>query len=245
MNAHLDLSNTLIRKLDAFVSLSDDDKAHLAQLTARPRLVEARTDLVREGDVPDGVVVILEGFACRYKIRESGARHITAYLLPGDLGDVDVGLLPRMDHAIGTLSPCRVVRLDPAAVEDLLQNHPRIARALRIGTLVDEATLREWLVNVGCRSALERIAHLMCELLLRLQVVGLASANRYALALTQLDLADTTGLSNVHVNRSLQELRRRGLIVQKSRTLEILDLPGLKAVAEFKPGYLHIEPRAA
>jgi CRP-like cAMP-binding protein len=245
MNAHLDLSNTFIRKLDAFVPLSDADKAHLAQITAKPRVVETRTDLIREGDAPDGVFLILEGFACRYKLRASGARHITAYLLPGDLGDVDAPLLSRMDHAIGTLTPCRVVRLEPAVIEDLLQNHPRIARALRIGTLVDEATLREWLVNVGCRSAVERIAHLLCELLLRLQVVGLASADRYALPLTQLDLADTTGLSNVHVNRSLQELRRRGLILQKSRTLEILDLPSLKGVAEFKPNYLHLEPRAA
>ncbi|MFC5552365.1 Crp/Fnr family transcriptional regulator [Methylobacterium iners] len=212
----------------------------MEKITAKPRLVEARTDLIREGDVPDSVFLILEGFACRYKLRASGARHITAYLLPGDLGDVDVGLLPRMDHAIGTLSPCRVVRLDPPVIEDLLQNHPRIARALRIGTLVDEATLREWLVNVGCRSALERIAHLLCELLLRLQVVGLASADSYTMSLTQLDLADTTGLSTVQVNRSLQKLRRQELIELRSKSLRILDLPGLKAVAEFKPNYLHL-----
>ncbi|GJD93164.1 Transcriptional activatory protein AadR [Methylobacterium iners] len=233
-------SNPLVRKLAGFCGLSDLDQGLLEKITAKPRLVEARTDLIREGDVPDSVFLILEGFACRYKLRASGARHITAYLLPGDLGDVDVGLLPRMDHAIGTLSPCRVVRLDPPVIEDLLQNHPRIARALRIGTLVDEATLREWLVNVGCRSALERIAHLLCELLLRLQVVGLASADSYTMSLTQLDLADTTGLSTVQVNRSLQKLRRQELIELRSKSLRILDLPGLKAVAEFKPNYLHL-----
>ncbi|GJD93137.1 Crp/Fnr family transcriptional regulator [Methylobacterium iners] len=237
--------NPLVRKLTGFCELTEADQRLLEQITAKPSVVKARTDLICEGDVPDGVFLILEGFACRYKLRSSGARHITAYLLPGDLGDVDVGLLPRMDHTIGTLSPCRVVRLDHPVIEDLLQNHPRIGRALRIGKLVDEATLREWLVNVGCRTATERVAHLLCELLLRLRVVGLAPSDSYTLSLFQRDIADTTGLSNVQVNRSLQKLRRQGLIELRSKSLRILDLPGLQAVAEFKPDYLHLNDRTA
>jgi CRP-like cAMP-binding protein len=138
-----------------------------------------------------------------------------------------------------------VVRLTPQTVADILENYPAVARALRMGTLVDEATLREWLLNVGCRSALERIAHLFCELLLRLRAVGLASENSYELPLTQADLGDTTGLSNVHVNRTLQELRRQGLIELRGRRLTILNLPRLRAIAEFKPNYLHLEDRAA
>jgi CRP-like cAMP-binding protein len=126
-----------------------------------------------------------------------------------------------------------------------LQHHPAVARALRMGTLVDEATLREWLLNVGCRSAVERIAHLFCEVLLRLQAVGLASEDSYALPLTQAELGDTTGLSNVHVNRTLQELRRQGLIELKSGRLKILNLPRLRAIAEFKANYLHLGDRAA
>lgn len=244
-HSHLDHANAFIRKLDVFASLSDSEKTLLAQISAKPRLVEARTDLIREGQPPDGVFLVLDGFACRYKLRANGARHIAAYLVPGDLGDLNVDLLDRMDHSIATLSACRVVRIEPAVIADLVANHPRIARALRLSTLVDEATLREWLVNVGCRSASERIAHLLCELLVRLEVVGLATGNSYTLPLTQVDLADTTGLSSVHVNRSLRELKRRGLIDLRSRRLEILDLPALKAVAEFKPSYLHVETQAA
>jgi CRP-like cAMP-binding protein len=239
-----DASNPFIRKLDALAPLTGLQKALLTEICARPRVVEARTDLICEGEPPGGVFLVLDGFACRYKLRETGARHIAAYLLPGDTCDLDVSLLRRMDHSIGALSPCRVVQIEPGQVEALLAQ-PGIARALRMSTLVDEATLREWLVNVGARTARERIAHLFCELLVRLQVVGRARADSFDLPLTQQDLAETTGLSNVHVNRSLQELRRQRLIEWRSKHLRILDLPGLKAVAEFKPSYLHLDDQSA
>ncbi|WP_238291148.1 Crp/Fnr family transcriptional regulator, partial [Methylobacterium longum] len=112
-------------------------------------------------------------------------------------------------------------------------------------TLVDEATLREWLVNVGRRSAEERIAHLMCELLLRLRAVGRTAGDGYALPITQEDLADTTGLTSVHVNRTLGSLKQRGLIALSGRQLRILDLAGLETLAEFKPNYLHLGGRDA
>ena len=239
------LPNPLVRKLESFTALSKADRALLERISTETRHFGPHVDLVREGDKPDGVFLIMEGMACRHKQRANGARQIMAFLLPGDLGDLDVPLLNRMDHTITTLSACRVVRLAPETMADLLQHHPQIARALRMSTLVDEATLREWLVNVGCRLAVERIAHLFCELLVRLQVVGLASENSYALPLTQGELGDTTGLSNVHVNRSLQELRRQGLIELTGRRLTILDLPRLRALAEFKANYLHLGDRAA
>ena len=240
------LPNPLVRKLESFTTLSDADQALLERISAETRMVMPHTDLVREGDKPDGVFLVMEGMACRHKHQVgSTARQITAYLLPGDLCDLDVALLNRMDHTITTLSACRVARIVPETIANILQHHPQIARALRMSTLVDEATLREWLVNVGCRSAIERIAHLFCELLVRLQAVGLVSENNYALPLTQADLADTTGLSTVHVNRSLQELRRQGLIELKNRHLKILNLPRLRAVGEFKADYLHLGDRAA
>ena len=238
-------SNPLVRKLESFTALPEADRALLERISAETRLVGPHTDLVREGDQPDGVFLVMEGMACRHKHRANGARQIMAYLLPGDLCDLDVALLNRMDHTITTLSACRVVRIAPETIADILQHHPQIARALRMSTLVDEATLREWLVNVGRRTATERIAHLFCELLVRLRVVGLTRENSYALPLTQADLADTTGLSTVHVNRSLQELRRQGLIELKSRHLTILNLPRLRAVGEFKANYLHLGDRIA
>jgi CRP-like cAMP-binding protein len=240
-----DASNPFIRKLEGFTALTDEDRAMLAQVSAHPRVVPPHTDLVREGDAPDGVFLVMSGIACRHKLRASGARQIMAYLMPGDLCDLDVALLDTMDHTITTLSACTIVRISPETASDLLENHPRVARSLRLTRLVDEATLREWLVNVGCRSAIERIAHLFCELLLRLRAVGLAGEDSYELPITQADLGDTTGLSNVHVNRVLQDLRRQGLIELRGKRLKILNLPRLKAMAEFKANYLHLGERAA
>ncbi|WP_458439038.1 helix-turn-helix domain-containing protein [Methylorubrum extorquens] len=238
-------ANPLIRKLESFAPLSDEDRALLEQICASPRLVRPHTDLVREGDKPDGVFLVLSGFACRHKLRANGSRQINAYLLPGDLCDLDVALLNEMDHTITTLSTCKVVRLAPEVIADLLRHHPRIARALRKSQLVDEATLREWLMNVGRRSAVERLAHLFCEVLLRLRVVGLATETSCELPLTQVNLADTTGITSVHVNRSLRELRRRGLIELEGGRLKILDYARLRALAEFRANYLHLGDQAA
>ena len=240
-----DSSNPLVRKLEGFGSLTEADRAVLRRISANGHVIGPRVDLIREGDAPDGVILIMEGIACRQKHRANGARQITAYLVPGDACDLDVALLTQMDHTITTLSACRVVRIPVDVVKRIMDEHPAIARSLRLGTLVDEATLREWLVNVGCRSAIERIAHLFCELLVRLQVVGFASEDSYEFPVTQLDLADTVGLSNVHVNRSLQELRRQGVIELKGRTLKILDRQRLRAIAEFNSKYLHLGTRAA
>jgi CRP-like cAMP-binding protein len=239
------MSNPLVRKLEGFGPLSELDRTVLERISANAQLIGPRIDLIREGDPPDGVILVMEGIACRQKHRANGARQITAYLVPGDSCDLDVALLDRMDHTITTLSACRVVRIPSDVVRRLLKDHPTVARALRMSTLVDEATLREWLVNVGCRSAIERIAHLFCELLVRLQVVGFASEDSYEFPVTQLDLADTVGLSNVHVNRSLQELRRKGVIEFKGKTLKILDRQRLKTIAEFNAKYLHLGTRAA
>jgi len=237
--------NPLVRKLERFTALSATDRAVLESISAETRYVAPHTDLVREGDEPGGVFLVMEGVACRHKHRASGHHQIMAYLLPGDLCDLDVALLKAMDHTITTLSACRVARIAPQTLSGLLEHHPAIARGLRMSTLVDEATLREWLMNVGSRSAQERIAHLFCELLLRWQAIGLASENSYALPFTQADLADTTGLSTVHVNRTLQALRRQGLIDLKGGQLTILNLPKLKALGEFRANYLHLGDRAA
>ena len=187
----------------------------------------------------------MDGIACRYTMRASGVRQIMAYLIPGDYCDLDVALLARMDHSIGTLSACKVVRIDLAAIQDLLRHHPDITHALRLATLVDEATLREWVVNLGRRNAVERIAHLLCELLLRLRAVGRAAGNGFAFPVTQADLADTTGQNTVQVNRALVSLQQQGLISFSEHRVEILDLARLEALAEFRPDYLHLGARAA
>lgn len=185
--------------------------------------------------------LILEGFACRYKMLPDGTRQIVAYLVLGDFCDLHVFILKVMDHTIATLSRCTVVKISRAPILELMER-PAIARAFWWPALVDEATLREWLVNVGARTAEQRIAHLRCELLL-LQTVGLTNGDTYELPITQAELADTVGLTSVHVNRVLQRLRRDGLITLKGKNLVIPDLERLKAFSGFNPNYLHLADR--
>ncbi|MCJ2037311.1 Crp/Fnr family transcriptional regulator [Methylobacterium sp. J-068] len=231
--------NALIRRLGHFAALSTDEQALLLHHCAQARTYPAQADLVREGESPDGILVVLEGFACRQQYRNNGARQITAYLLPGDLCDWDPALGGRLDDAVSTLSPCRAARIPrEALLREALGPHSGLERALRMSHLTDESTLREWVVNIGCRSAVERIAHLFCELHVRLTAVGLAAETGFDFPLTQNDLAVTVGLSDVHVNRSLQALRRERLIALKSRHLTILDWDALVDLAEFNPAYL-------
>lgn len=237
--------NPLVRKLQGFATLSEGDCAALEGLSTPVEVVPGHVDLVREDECPKGVFLVLEGMAYRYKTRANGTRQIVAYFVPGDMGDLDVVLLDRMDHSIGTFSACKIVWIKPEVLVGIQKKHPAIARALRMSTLVDEATLREWLLNVGGRSSIERLAHLFSELLLRLQVVGCATEDRYELPIRQGELGDTTGMSPVHVNRSLMELRRRGLIELSGRSLTILNRRELEALAEFKPNYLHLGERGA
>jgi len=235
--------NPFIDKLDQRFGLSEEDKAALQRASAQTRSIGPRKDIISEGDTPDHVHLIQSGFACRYKVLPNGSRSIVAYLVPGDIGDLNVSILGTMDHSIGTISACEVVRIPRMVMDDLTNDHPTLDRAFRWAGLVDEAILREWLVSMGRRGADKQIAHLFCEFLIRLQAVGLATDNSYQWPLTQADVGDTTGLSNVHVNRVLQDLRSKGLIVLKERNLTIPDVNALKAFAEFNPNYLHLTPR--
>ena len=236
-------ANPFIRKLHGFVPLTSADRERLQRLTDEAVAVPARIDLIREGDRPGGVFLMLEGMACRYRRVGPDRRQITAYLLPGDVCDLDVALLSRMDHTIMTLTDSRVARLDRTTVLDLIRSHPNIAAALRKTTLVDEATLREWLVGLGSRGPIQRVAHLFCELQARFEVVGLAGPRGFPLPQSQSDLADATALSGVHVTRAIQDLTGRGLVAQADGMLLIRDPGGLKALAGFGGDYLHLEDR--
>jgi CRP-like cAMP-binding protein len=233
------MMNRLTRKLEAFAPLPDVDKHILDIVIGEARTVRPRTDLIREGDAPNDVNLILEGFACRYKMLPDGTRQIVAYFVPGDFCDLHVFILKAMDHTIATLSACKVVKIPRARILELMER-PAIARAFWWAALVDEATLREWLINIGARPAEQRIAHLLCELLLRLETVGLTNGNTYELPISQAALADTVSLTSVHVNRVLQRLRGDGLITFKGKHLVILDVARLKALSGFNPNYLHL-----
>lgn len=234
--------NPAIRKLERLVVLSAADREWLGRVEAEARLVGARTDLIVEGSDPDGAILILEGIACRYKQRSNGRRQITAYLLPGDMSDLDAVFQDRMPHGVSTITPCRIARLSPRVLNETIYQSQALSQAARMLSLIEEATSGEWLLNLGCRSGVERLAHLICELFHRLRAVGLTNGNSFSLPVTQVDLAHTLGLSGVHTNRSLQELRHQRVIRLAERRLTILDLPRLTSIAEFDPTYLNLAP---
>ncbi len=238
------LHGPFVHKLDALGALQAADKIALTAIEADAKYVQSGTDLIRDDDRAEGMIVVLEGFACRYKRRKNGQRQIMAYLVPGDVCDLDALDLDRMDHAIGTLSKCRVARIKSDVVSDL-RLRPAVVQALQTAARVDEATLRVWLVNLGCRSAVERLAHLFCELFVRLRSVELVQGNSFLLPVIQCDLADTTGMTAVHVNRSFGALKRAGLIGRKGKHLTIFDMPRLMSVGEFQPDYLYARKQVA
>jgi CRP-like cAMP-binding protein len=184
---------------------------------------------------------VQSGWGCRYKALPDGRRQIVDFLVPGDLCDLHVYALTQMDHSIGAVTAVKVIEIAPGELEQVRAGHRNLAQALRMDDLVKISIQREWTLNVGQRTAYERLSHILCELFLRMEMVGLAEGKSCEFPLTQLDLADATGLTAVHVNRTLQELRKDGLIELHSRTLTIPDLEALRNAGLFNTNYLHLD----
>lgn len=235
------MSDPLVLKLEQQDRLSDEEKRVLESAISRIRVVEADEDIVHEGDQPTESNLLLEGFAARYKIFSNGRRQITAIHVPGDFVDLHSFLLRAMDHGVLALTPCRIAVVPHAALEKITAEHPHLTRLLWLNTLIDGAIHREWLTAMGRLSATAHMAHFICELFLRLKTVGRTDGDTIQLPLTQAELGDTLGLSTVHVNRVLQELRKEGLIRWQGDALTILDWERLKTVGEFTPTYLNLQ----
>ena len=238
---HLNAGSPVASKLEAFTRLSRDDRAALLQVSRNVRVVEPRRDLVSEGEKPRYVHLVVDGWACRYKTLPDGKRQIVSLFLPGDFCDLNVYILRTMDHSIGAITRLKVAMITPEEMNALTTDRPRMTQALWWHELVTTAIQREWTLNLGQRSAYERLGHLLVELYLRLKAVGKAIDGRCDFPLTQNDLAEATGLTAVHVNRTLQELRRDGLIELERKQLHIIDLERLIDVSMFNPNYLHLE----
>lgn len=235
------MENPLIRKLENFTKLSQSDKDAISTMAqTRVRHAAAREDLVREGDRPEALFLILDGWAYRYKYLENGQRQIMSFFIAGDLCDLNIFVLREMDHSIATMTDVDVAVISRDAFNELSLECPRVIQALLWESLVNSAIQREWTVNLGQRDAMERVSHLLCELFVRLQAVGMTSGDSCAFPITQAELADATGLSTVHMNRTIQELRSDGLIGLKGRTLIIPDLEALQRRGMFSPNYLHL-----
>ncbi|HYY83887.1 MAG TPA: Crp/Fnr family transcriptional regulator [Beijerinckiaceae bacterium] len=228
----------LLRKLDRFAPLSPDEKRALEAAVSGVDTYTRHDIIVRQGDRPTHSCIMVEGMAARYKGLANGNRQIVSFQIPGDFSDLHSMFLKALDHGIEALSPVRIARVPHQSVDALMREHPGLARAFSWDMAVDGAITREWLASTGRRSAYERVAHLLCELMMRLRSVGLANGDAYELPITQADLSDAFGISTVHVNRMLQTLRRNGLIELKGAALRIPNVAALEEVAGFEAAYL-------
>jgi len=239
------MPESLTRKLAHFITLSDVEWRVLQSIPARRRQVGARKDIVSEGDWPTELSVITEGFACRYKTLADGRRQIMAFLIPGDICDLRALLTGKMDHGVVAVNDNRIAAIPRQTIFDVIEKYPRIGLALWRDTMLDAALYRQWIINNGRRSAYERIAHLICEIGARLEVIGRLRGGNYDLPMTQTHLADAMGLSVVHINRTLKQLRDDGLLTFRVHEVTVVDWDRLRAAAEFDPGYLQMSPAEA
>lgn len=233
--------NAFLLKLRLLCGLDESDLAAIDLLCGERRQLRARVTAVQQGRPSDRVFVVLDGWVCSYRLLADGRRQITRLLVPGDVCNLEALHLPQSGSAIGTLTPCTLAAVSPQALRELAAARRPIADTLAWLAAVDLAGLVERNASLGRRSAREHVAHLLCELLVRLTLVGRAQGNGYAMPLTQEEIADLLGLTSVHVNRVVQALRRDGLIEYGGKELVITQWSALKAAAGFRADYLHLE----
>jgi CRP-like cAMP-binding protein len=231
--------STLVRKLRLLTPLSPEDEAAVAALPHRVSRISWREYLVREGSKPQECCLLVDGFASRSKLAADGARQIVSFHIPGDILDLQHLFLERADHNIQAVSDATVVWLPMPALRELAEQRPMIGRAFWRDTLIDASIFREWVLNVGRRDAKTRIAHMLCEFIVRCQAAGLGSPERMKLPFTQEEIGDATGLTSVHVNRMLRELDEDGVIRRDGRSIEVQDWDRFRRVADFDQAYLH------
>jgi len=226
--------NPLTAKLEQFTRFDPSERLRLDELISEKTKHYARGQhIISVGDKIDEIHLVLDGLATRSKMLKDGSRQLMAFLVPGDLCDLEVFVLNAMDHDIVALVETKCAVISAADIEQLLTESSNLTRAFWWSTMTDSAVLREWIVNHGSRDALARIAHIVCELLIRHRIVGHTVDNTFAFPMTQDDLADATGMTTIHLNRSLKQLREDGLLEWRSKVMTVLDFERLSRVAQY------------
>ena len=228
----------LIRRWSKHSELSAQDRDAVFALPFIKRSFGKDAYIIREGQEATECTVLLKGFAFRQKLLRDGGRQIISFHIPSEFVDLQNGVLGVADHNVQAVNRCEVAMVPREALTDLMADRPAIRLAVWLDTLIDASIFREWVVNVGRRDSRTRIAHLLCELSLRLKKTGHGD-DRYDFPMTQEQLADATGLTAVHTNRTLQSLRRDGLIELSNGILRVLDWQGLTESGDFDELYLH------
>lgn len=237
MSTDIDL---FIRKLRARHHLSEQEEEALRSMRCSERLFERNQVMVRSGEELENSMLLVSGFALRSKVAADGSRQIVETNIAGDFIDLHGFILRRLEHEISAASPCVIATVPHSELMRITDRFPRLTRALWFQTLVDASIHREWMLVLGKKRSRARIAQFFCEMHARLNIVGLASESGYALPFNQQELADITGMTPVHLNRCLKELRDSGLVTYRHGQVELHDLAGLVRIAQFDPAYLHI-----
>jgi CRP-like cAMP-binding protein len=232
-----------LKKLRQRAEISSEEERAIRGAVAGTRTVSADEIFVRSGEELNSSAILISGWMARSKDLPSGERQVTELHVVGDFVDLHGLTLKRLDHDLITLSECVVATVPHERLLEITSTFPHLVRAYWFLTNVDAAIHREWALSLGQRSAISRMANLFCELHMRLRVVGRTSGNSYEFPLTQRELSECLGLTVVHANRTLQELRRRGLVEVENRIVKILDRSGLEGLAEFDPAYLYLGPQ--
>jgi CRP-like cAMP-binding protein len=235
-----DIFGRVIRKLERLAHLEETDRQAIQALPARIETHPAHSVVVKDGARATHCTLLIGGFACRHKEMRDGTGQIVSFHLAGDILDLQHLFLRHSDHAVRTLSPATVARVAAQDLRALAAARPRVAEALWRDALIDASIAREWVMNIGRRGALARIAHLLCEYAARREAAGLGSPERFDLPMTQEQIGDATGLTSVHVNRKLHDLEEMGVIARDRRDLHIRDWPRLMRIGDFDPAYLHL-----
>ena len=236
------MRNPWTLKMEQFTAFSDMEKRRLDELILAKRDQYApREDIIADGAHSGHCHVVLSGLACRYKLLPDGSRQIMAFLIPGDLCDAEIFILKVMDHAVAAITPTTTALIPSGDMKALLRETSSLGEALWWGTMTDLGVLRERIVDEGRRNAYVRIAHLFYEMLVRYRMVELTVGNSFEFPITQADLADATGLTPVHANRTLRKLRADGLVELSGGMLTVLDPARLKTAAQFNGEYLHLD----
>lgn len=230
----------VLRKLERH-QITPADRDAFAALPFRRKSFAPGAHVVREGNPILSCCTVLSGFCIRYKIVASGARQIVAVNLPGDFVDLPNALLGTAIDNVQMLTAGEMAFVPASAVGEVTLRHPGLQRALWLNTLMDASIFSEWIANVGRRDARTRIAHLFCEFAVRLHENGQLEANSYPFPMSQEQIGDATGLTAIHVNRTLQALRGSGLIRMEKRSVIIEDWDGLVAAGDFDPAYLRFD----
>lgn len=229
------------RKLSHHAPFSAAERAALERWLGRDlRSVRERVPLIERGTKPSEINIIVDGWACRYRRLDNGRRQILAFYLPGDICDFDAFVTNAMDSTIEAITRVQMACISRSALNELGAEHPRLSQGLWWESLVATSIQREWMLNIGQRSAKQRIAHLFCEIATRQALVGLATGPVIPFPLTQTELGEACAMTAEHTNRTLRELRDEGLVVMRDRVAELLNWDRLLELSAFDPAYLHI-----